>query len=254
MSRMFFVLGVFFAISLPLKADEANLSGPNGLELFKIQNAFETAAVYNKLELLTPYLDEGFQAKMISGEVLHGPEGIRKFWQNMYSQVKKGQRVSSYELKLNPQELHVSGDLARAKGRSDEIIQNDFGEIYKFHTNWDASLKKQDGSWKLASMNAHLEVRDKVSLALQAIAQKLLLPPLKKLGLCAEDTKNASDGAMERNYWNDLRKISNPNPEKKIPDYDQDKGRAETAKRSGSLGLASSLAIKPAAGRRAPPR
>lgn len=195
--------------SIGLWAEEQTLSPQDKAQFERIQAAFMTAINRNDPSYLFPYLDEGFRGKMISGEWVRGNEGVRKFWEKVYQRVRKEGGTGAYDLKLNPKDIQVKGNVAMVKGRTDEAIELNERQFYKFHSEWDVTLRKRDGVWKLAFMDASLSSKDKASLALQAVAHKVLRPPLLK-------TSELLKGK---------------------PDYDQDRGRLHSAKKSGNLGL-----------------
>ncbi|MBI4678213.1 MAG: hypothetical protein HY748_11580 [Elusimicrobia bacterium] len=179
MSRPIVLIAWSLVLAAPLFASGTpkTLSGlpEQDREAFtRIQKAFEDAAGKKDFDLLRPYLDQGFQGRMVSDEDVSGVEGLEAFWKKLGG-VSTEQGVHRYTIKLNPRDLEISGDSALARGRTDERFEVRPGEPVDFHSDWEVRLRRDSGGqWKLASMEARLDPVDKVSLALKVAAQRLL--------------------------------------------------------------------------------
>jgi hypothetical protein len=125
---------------------------PACAELLKIQTAYEQAIRDNNPDLLLPYLKEDFTGSMLFRDV-QGREGLKALWQAAAKDIGQGHSIHRYRIKLKPAKISVNGDQATAEGSTEETADCVLGRIL-FNSNWKANLVRQNGSWKLASMDS----------------------------------------------------------------------------------------------------
>lgn len=146
---------LFAALSLPVRAqpEPAPVCGdPACAELMKIKTAYEQAICDNNPDMLLPYLKDDFTGSMLFRNV-QGRDGLKALWQAAAKDIGQGRSIHRYRIKLKPAKIAVNGDQAVAEGTTEETADSALGPIL-FNSNWKANMVRENGSWKLASMDS----------------------------------------------------------------------------------------------------
>ncbi len=121
--------------------------------LRKLRSAYEQAINEEKLDLLAPHLDPEFTGVMITGEVVVGIDGIRRYWAHIKELMGPGGR---YTVTVEPDLSTLMGDVALAKGTTKDVVVTDRGE-YRFGSAWTAVCRKVNGEWKVLRIQGAMD-------------------------------------------------------------------------------------------------
>src|SRR5689334_21013289 len=116
--------------------------------------AVEAAIRDNKIETLAPLLSKDFHGVMVTGQVVNNLNDLRGFWAGIRNLMGPGGR---YTTSLNPERSVIVGDLALARGTSDDEVVTSGGMTYRFNMHWTAVLQKEDGQWKLRQAHGSID-------------------------------------------------------------------------------------------------
>ena len=114
--------------------------------LRQLRQVYERAVNENQLDLLAPHLHPEFFGVMITNEHVGNLEEMRAYWQRIKELIGEGGR---YTTTLNPELSVILGDLALARGTSDDVVATGEGQEYRFSTSWTAVLRREGGQWKV---------------------------------------------------------------------------------------------------------
>lgn len=132
-----------------LKGPQAVLPGQEEADheaLRAIKAAYEQAVNDAQFDRLAPYLHPDFFAVMVTNAPVHNVEEMRAYWQRMKALIGDGGR---YTTKLNPERSVILGDIALARGTSDDVVVTSEGREYHFSTNWTVVCQRVGGQWKV---------------------------------------------------------------------------------------------------------
>lgn len=125
--------------------------------LRQIRALYEGAIRDNRVESLGPVLRDDFYGVMVTGRVVKGLDELRRYWTDIHALMGDGGR---YTTTLNPELSVLIGDIALARGTSDDVVTTSEGQEFRFTTMWTAVLQKQDGSWKLRQAQGSMDPVD----------------------------------------------------------------------------------------------
>jgi ketosteroid isomerase-like protein len=137
------------ALAPPGRADEEQ----DHEALRQLRAVYEQAVNENRLELLAPHLDASFTGVMLTGDQVSGFDGLKAYWAKIRDLMGPGGR---YTVKLNPDLSLLFGDVALAKGTTEDVVVTDAGE-YRFSGHWTAVLQRKDGAWKVVRAQGSMD-------------------------------------------------------------------------------------------------
>ncbi|MGE0481893.1 MAG: nuclear transport factor 2 family protein [Phycisphaerae bacterium] len=115
---------------------------------------YERAVNEDQPDLLIPLLHDEFTAVTVTGDALAGADEVRGYWQRTQELIGAKGR---YTCRLSVESPQVFGEVAVARGTSDELVVSHTGREFRFVGHWTAVFRRVDGAWKLlrahASMN-----------------------------------------------------------------------------------------------------
>lgn len=114
--------------------------------LRRLREVYEQAVNEDRIELLAPHLHPDFFGVMITDEHVQNLEDMRAFWQRIKELIGAGGR---YTTTLNPERSVVLGDLALARGTTDDVVVTGDGKEYRFSTSWTVVCQRDGGQWKV---------------------------------------------------------------------------------------------------------
>lgn len=114
--------------------------------LRQLRHVYERAVNENQLELLAPLLHPDFFGVMITNEHVRNLEEMRAYWGRIRALMGEGGR---YTTTVNPERSVILGDLALARGTTDDLVVTDEGQEYRFSTSWTVVAQRDGGQWKL---------------------------------------------------------------------------------------------------------
>jgi ketosteroid isomerase-like protein len=114
--------------------------------LREMRRTYERAVNENQLDLLAPLLHADFNGVMIMGDHVSSLDDMRAFWQRIRGLIGEGGR---YTTTLKPELSVILGDVALARGTTDDVVVTGEGREYRFSTSWMAVLRRDGGQWKV---------------------------------------------------------------------------------------------------------
>lgn len=115
---------------------------------------FEKAASENQLDLLKPLLHEPFSVVTYTDREFTDFEAFKARWQKTREEIVGN---GSYKVTLRPERSLIYGELAIARGDSDNVLVTSAGNEYRFTSHWTAVFRKQDGQWKIVRVHSSLD-------------------------------------------------------------------------------------------------
>jgi ketosteroid isomerase-like protein len=122
--------------------------------LREFKSLFEKAASENELDLLKPMLHEPFSVVTYTDREFTDFEAFKSRWQQTRDEIVGD---GSYKVTLLPERSEIYGDMAIARGDSENILVTAAGNEYRFTSHWTAVFRKQDGQWKVARVHSSLD-------------------------------------------------------------------------------------------------
>jgi len=130
----------------PTEADHAALR--------EFKALFEKAASENKLDLLKPILHEPFSVVTYTDREFTDFDVFKARWQQTRDQIVGS---GSYKVVLLPVRSEIYGDIAIARGDSENELITAAGNEYHFTSHWTAVFRKVDGQWKVVRVHSSLD-------------------------------------------------------------------------------------------------
>jgi len=127
--------------------------------LRQLRAAYEAAIRDSKPEALAPMLHPDFHAVMVTGRAVNSLADLKQYWTDIHALIGPG---GKYTTTLNPERSVIVGDLALARGTSDDVVVTSGGTEFKFTTLWTAVLQKQDGRWMLRQAQGSVDPVDNI--------------------------------------------------------------------------------------------
>jgi hypothetical protein len=134
----------------PVLADEA----ADHAALRELKTLYERAVNENRLDLLAPHIGTPFHGVMITSKSVSTLEDMKGYWASMQRLMGPG---GTYRVTLDPARSVILGDLALARGTTSDVVTTDEGRVYRFGTNWTATLQRQDGVWKIVQVQGSMD-------------------------------------------------------------------------------------------------
>jgi ketosteroid isomerase-like protein len=116
---------------------------------------YEQAANEGKPALLKPYLDPEFSGVMVTGEEVDSFASLEDYWAKIQKLMGSG---GKYRVKVNVATRSIlSGNLAVARGTTNDDVITSSGKEYHFEGRWTAVCRKQDGQWKVLRVHGSMD-------------------------------------------------------------------------------------------------
>ena len=125
--------------------------------LRKLRAVAEEAINTNQLDLFKPYLADDFSIVTYTDREFTEFEAFKSRWQQTRNELLAG---GTYSTTMNPELSMIVGDVAIARGNSDNVLTTGAGQRYEFPSNWTAVLRKVDGNWKIVRAHSSLSPFD----------------------------------------------------------------------------------------------
>ena len=122
--------------------------------LREFKSLFEKAASENELDLLKPMLHEPFSVVTYTDREFTDFEAFKDRWQKTRDEIVGN---GSYKVTLLPERSEIYGDMAVARGDSENVLVTAAGNEYRFTSHWTAVFRKQDGQWKVVRVHSSLD-------------------------------------------------------------------------------------------------
>jgi ketosteroid isomerase-like protein len=123
----------------------------------QLRALYEQAIREGKPEMLAPHVASDFRGVMVTGRLVKNVEELQRYWADIQGLIGPGGR---YTTTLNPERSVILGDIALARGSTDDVVVTDEGREFRFTSLWTATLQKVDGVWKVRQMQGSIDPVD----------------------------------------------------------------------------------------------
>ena len=125
--------------------------------LRQIRAVAEKAINTNNLDLFKPYLADDFSIVTYTDREFSDFVAFKQRWQKTRDELLDG---GTYTTEMQPELSQIIGDIAIARGNSQNVLINGSGERFEFPSRWTAVLHKVDGQWKVVRAHSSLSPFD----------------------------------------------------------------------------------------------
>ena len=125
--------------------------------LRQLKALYEAAIRDNKVEALGPYFSSDIHGVMVTGRVVTSVGELQQYWTDIRALIGEG---GTYTTTLNPERSILVGDVALARGSSDDVVVTSDKQEFRFTSYWTAVLQKQEGRWKLVQVQGTIDPVD----------------------------------------------------------------------------------------------
>ena len=115
---------------------------------------YEQAVRDNQIDRLGPYLHPQFHGVMVTGRAVNNLADLQQFWRDIKGLI--GER-GTYTTTLNPERSIILGDIALARGTTDDVVKTDDGTEFRFNSLWTATLQRDGATWKIRSVQGTMD-------------------------------------------------------------------------------------------------
>jgi hypothetical protein len=114
--------------------------------LRRLKAIYEQAIREDRIDLLQPHLHPDFHGVMVTGRAVNSFADLQQYWRDIRGLIGEG---GSYTTTLNPERSVIAGDIALARGTTDDFVTTGEGAEFKFSTLWGTTLQRESGTWKI---------------------------------------------------------------------------------------------------------
>ncbi len=119
-----------------------------------LKTAYEEAIRNNKIETLAGHFHPDFHGVMVTGRPVNSFADVQQFWRDLRTLIGDG---GTYTTTINPERSVILGDIALARGTTDDVVRTAAGKEYRVTTLWSATLQKDGGAWKVRSLQGTMD-------------------------------------------------------------------------------------------------
>src|SRR5262249_3696394 len=145
-------IGLAAQQTAPAPAEEAEHNA-----LRQLRAVYETAVRDGNIDALGPYLASDFHGVMVTGRVVKNLDDLKRYWHDIRSLIGEG---GTYTTHVNPELSVLLGDVALARGTTDDVVVTDRRQEFRFTSNWTMTLRKENGGWKIRQVQASMDPVD----------------------------------------------------------------------------------------------
>ena len=135
--------------SAPAAGEEADHEA-----LRRLKTVYEEAVRNNQIDTLVGRFHADFHGVMVTGRPVNSFADVQQFWRDIRHLMGEG---GSYTTTVNPERSVILGDVALARGTTDDVVKNSGGHEYRFTTLWTATLQRDGGSWKIRTLQGTMD-------------------------------------------------------------------------------------------------
>jgi ketosteroid isomerase-like protein len=156
-------IGILCLMAVPQPtAAQAPSPAPTGTEadheaLRQLKAGYERAIREDRIDTLRAHLHADFHGVMVTGRPVDSFDDLQAYWRDIKALIGEG---GSYVTTLNPELSDVIGDVALARGTTDDVVVTSDGQEFRFKSLWTAALQKQDGQWKIRRVQGSMDPVD----------------------------------------------------------------------------------------------
>jgi ketosteroid isomerase-like protein len=123
--------------------------------LKELVGVYEMAIDNSDPNVLKPYLAADFTGVMVTGEEVASLESLDAYWNKIQGYLGDG---GKYTVKVNvPEPATIIGDLAYARGTTDDLAVTSDGKEYPFEGFWTAVCRREGDSWKIVRIHGSMD-------------------------------------------------------------------------------------------------
>ena len=122
--------------------------------LRRLKSGYEDAVRNNRIEALAPYFHSDFHGVMVTGRAVNSFADVQQYWRDIRGLIGEG---GTYTTTVNPERSLILGDVALARGTTDDVVKTNDGQEYRFSVLWTATLQKDGGSWKIRTIQGTMD-------------------------------------------------------------------------------------------------
>jgi ketosteroid isomerase-like protein len=122
--------------------------------LRRLKTVYEEAVRNNQIDTLAGYFHPDFHGVMVTGRPVNSFADVQQFWRDIRGLMGEG---GSYTTTVNPERSVILGDIALARGTTDDVVKNSSGHEYRVTTLWNATLQRDGGSWKIRTLQGTMD-------------------------------------------------------------------------------------------------
>lgn len=160
------IFGLSFATAADTPAGDAAHAA-----LREIRATYEKAASTGDLAPLKELFAPETSAVMTLGTEVKSFAGLEEHWAHVRGLLGEG---GTYQTTLNPEPSLIFGDIALARGTSDDVVRTGDGREFRFQSKWTAVCRQIDGHWKVLRLHASMDPVNNVFTAAFLQNTKLL--------------------------------------------------------------------------------
>lgn len=125
--------------------------------LRQLKALYERAIRDNDIGALEPYFSNDLYGVMLTGRVVKNVDELKRYWTDIRTLIGEG---GTYTTTLKPERSVILGDVALARGSSDDVVVTSEKQEFRFGSYWTAVLRKQDGQWKVVQVQGTIDPID----------------------------------------------------------------------------------------------
>ena len=156
--------------ALPVNAPAQDLEADK-TALRMLGARYEAAINGGNLSDLKDHMLPDASAVFMTSEERTGLDAMQTYLNEVKAQLGKD---TSYTVRLRPDETTFMGDIAIAKGTSDESVRTGRGDALEWQSKWTAVLKKVNGQWLAARLHVSMNPLDNPIISVKSTAGKYL--------------------------------------------------------------------------------
>jgi ketosteroid isomerase-like protein len=122
--------------------------------LRRLKTAYEEAVRNNQIDTLAGHFHPDFHGVMVTGRPVNSFADVQQFWRDIRGLMGEG---GTYTTTVNPERSVILGDIALARGTTDDVVKNSGGHEYRFTTPWTATLQRVGGDWKIRTLQGTMD-------------------------------------------------------------------------------------------------
>ena len=98
--------------------------------LRRLKTAYEEAIRNNQIETLAGHFHADFHGVMVTGRAVNSFADVQQFWRDIRGLIGEG---GTYTTTVNPERSVILGDIALARGTTDDVVKNRGGQRIPVH-------------------------------------------------------------------------------------------------------------------------
>jgi ketosteroid isomerase-like protein len=122
--------------------------------LRRLKSGYEDAIRNNRIDALAPYFHSDFHGVMVTGRAVNSFADVQQYWRDIRGLIGES---GTYTTTVSPERSLILGDVALARGTTDDVIKTDDGQEYRFSVLWTATLQKDGGNWKIRTIQGTMD-------------------------------------------------------------------------------------------------